>query len=183
MPNATIKLRSDLVFSHQSGPEGQSFVVKDPATGRFFRFRELEGFLIQQLDGTTSLEVLRTRIQEKLDADLPLPALEQFVTKLRGLSLLETDAVRPLLEAKPRRRIQGNPFYLRWRAIDPDRFLNHLISRTRFFFTPSFLFCAAAVISLAGLITFSNWGEIRHDFQRLYSFQSLLLAYATMLVV
>jgi multidrug resistance efflux pump len=182
MPNATIKLRSDLVFSQQSGPEGQSLVVKDPATGRFFRFRELEGTLIQQLDGTTSLEVLRARIQEKLDADLPLPTLEQFVRRLRGLGLLETDEVRPL-EAKPRGRIQGNPFYLRWRAIDPDRFLNHLITRTRFFFTPSFLFCAAAVISLASLITFSNWGEIRHDFQRLYSFQSLLLAYATMLVV
>src|ERR1041385_5118401 len=97
MPSATIKLRSDLVFSQQSGPEGKSFVVKDPATGRFFRFRELEGFLIQQFDGATSLEVLRARIQEKLDTDLPLPALEQFVSKLRGLGLLETDEARPSL--------------------------------------------------------------------------------------
>ena len=131
MPNATIKLRSDLVFSQQSGPEGQSFVVKDPATGRFFRFREIEGFLIQQLDGTTSLEVLRARIQEKLDADLPLQTLEQFVSRLRGLGLLESDEVRPSLETKPRGRIQGNPFYLRWRAIDPDCFLNVTNHRRR----------------------------------------------------
>ena len=33
-------------------------VVKDPATGRFFRFKEPEYFIAQQLDGSTTLEVI-----------------------------------------------------------------------------------------------------------------------------
>ena len=65
MPHGNIKLRSDLVFSGQSVPEGRAFVVKDPASGRFFRFREAEDFILRQLDGTTSLDLVRQRVEER----------------------------------------------------------------------------------------------------------------------
>ena len=36
------KLRPDLVISRQDTPEGPSFIIKDPATRRFFKFGEAE---------------------------------------------------------------------------------------------------------------------------------------------
>jgi hypothetical protein len=50
------KLRSDLSQSRQETAEGIVFVLKDPVTGRYFRFREAEEFIAQQLDGATPLE-------------------------------------------------------------------------------------------------------------------------------
>jgi hypothetical protein len=38
MSPGQMKLRSDLRVSQQETPGGVSFVVKNPATGRFFRF-------------------------------------------------------------------------------------------------------------------------------------------------
>jgi len=49
------KLRSDLRQSRQERPEGAVFVLKDPMTGRYFRFGEGEQFIAQQLDGATSM--------------------------------------------------------------------------------------------------------------------------------
>ena len=51
-----VQLRSDLVVSRQDTTAGAVFVVKDPATGRFFRLREAEHFIARQLDGSTPLE-------------------------------------------------------------------------------------------------------------------------------
>ena len=50
MDRAHARLRSDLVFSTQQTPEGLFHIVKDPATGRFFRFREAESFILKQLE-------------------------------------------------------------------------------------------------------------------------------------
>ena len=60
-----LKLRSDLVITQQETRAGTYFVLKDPATGRFFRFREAEHFVAQQLDGSTSLDVIRQKVNEK----------------------------------------------------------------------------------------------------------------------
>ncbi len=49
------KLRSDLVISRQDG----AVVLKDPVTGRFFRFGDAEHFITSQLDGATPLDVVR----------------------------------------------------------------------------------------------------------------------------
>jgi putative peptide zinc metalloprotease protein len=44
------KLRGDLVISQQETKQGTGFVVKDPATGRFFRLKEVEHFVARQLN-------------------------------------------------------------------------------------------------------------------------------------
>lgn len=53
MVAAEPKLRSDLVISRQNG----AVVLKDPATGRFFRFGEAAHFITSQLDGATPLGI------------------------------------------------------------------------------------------------------------------------------
>ena len=46
------KLRTDLIVSRQGESDAATLVVKDPVRGGFFRFREVEGFILARLAGT-----------------------------------------------------------------------------------------------------------------------------------
>ncbi|MDA2930666.1 efflux RND transporter periplasmic adaptor subunit [Acidobacteria bacterium AH-259-O06] len=177
------KLRSDLVVSQQETTEGTSFVVKDPVTRRFFRFKEPEHFIAQQLDGSTPFDVIRRRIEEKFGSPLGQETLDQFIEKLRRLGLLEAEGAEFGYPAHRRGRIRGHLLYLRLKAFDPDRLFDRLVHKVRFFFTSSFLAFSAAAILLAFIITLSNWAEIGRDLLGLYRLQALILAWVTILCV
>ncbi|MFQ5657068.1 MAG: efflux RND transporter periplasmic adaptor subunit [Candidatus Methylomirabilales bacterium] len=178
-----LKLRSGLVISQQA-EEGQPvYVIKDPTTGRFFRLREPEYFIAQQLDGATPLEVVSQRVEERFGTPLAQETFEQFIGTLRRLGLLEAEGVEPRDLAYRRGRVRGSLLYLRLKAFDPDRLFNRLLPKVRFFFTPSFVACSAALILLAFVITVSNSVEIGRDLLGLYRFQALLLAWLTILLV
>ncbi|OGG43425.1 MAG: hypothetical protein A3F84_29800 [Candidatus Handelsmanbacteria bacterium RIFCSPLOWO2_12_FULL_64_10] len=183
MSSECAKSRGDLVVSRQDTPEAVTFVVKDPATGRFFRFRETEAFILQQLDGATPLDLLCHTVEQRFGATLPPQTLEQFVGRLRNLGLLEQAEGGPVSLHRPHGRVRGNFLYLRLKAIDPDRLLGRLVRRLRFFFTPYFVFFSAACVLLALYITVADWPEIEAQFRRLFRFQSLLLAWAVVLCV
>src|SRR6266542_2709652 len=176
-------LRGDLVVSRQSANGTVNFVVKDPATGRFFRFRETEGFILQQLDGGTSLPVVRARVEGTFGATLSLSNLEGFVARLRALGLLADEGSARVLAPPPSGRIRGDALYLRLKAFDPDRVFDRLVGRLSFFFTPHFVTFSAALVLFAVGLTIANWGEITQDIQRLYSVQSLLIVWATVFLV
>src|SRR5437867_11817977 len=82
------KLRTDLIISRQGEAHATIWVVKDPVQGGFFRFQEIEGFILDRLDGTLSLQPLREQVEARFAASLPFPTLEQFVQKLQRLHLL-----------------------------------------------------------------------------------------------
>src|SRR5215212_10114752 len=90
------RMRSDLVVSRlkpglqQNSERASSFVVKEPTSGRFFRFGEIEGYLLEQLDGTNSLQQIQEHVQDRFGAPLPTATIEQFLDRLRRLGLLET---------------------------------------------------------------------------------------------
>src|SRR6058998_1487613 len=173
------KLRSDLRVSPQGVAEGATFVVKDPATGRFFRLRQAEQFIAQQLDGSAPLDVIPQRFEQKFGAPLAPETLREFVEYLRRLGLLETEGPRAEPRADPRRTFRGNLLYLRLKAFDPDRLLDRLVKKLGFFFTPSFLVFSAALIFFAFAIAIVNSGEIGHALLHLYRFQILLVAWLT----
>ena len=83
------KLRTDLTLSHQRAAGAARCVVKDPRSGKFFRFGELEQFIAEQLDGETPLDVVRQRTETRFDASLPADVLAAFVRKLAKSGLLE----------------------------------------------------------------------------------------------
>src|SRR5437867_1875655 len=107
MPTQSPELRSDLTVSRQDTATGAIFVVIDPVTGRFFRFGETEGFILQQLNGATPLDVVRSRVEEKFDATLPRETLEKFADRLRNLGILKSDTVET---PHTHRRVRGNLF-------------------------------------------------------------------------
>jgi len=157
--------------------------MKDPVTGQFFRFRDAEHFVARQLDGSTSLEVIRQRAEGKFGAALGPDALAQFIKTLGRHGLLQTDGTEPGHLTGPRGRVRGSLLLLRLKAFDPDRLFNRLIGKARFFFTRSFLAVSVAVIAFAFGITFLHWHDIGQDVVRLYRVHAFLLAWLIILLV
>jgi multidrug resistance efflux pump len=177
------RLRRDLRVSQQETTGEPAFVLKDPLTGRFFRFREAELFITQQLDGGTPFEVIGRKVEERFGQPISTDSLKLFVDRLQRLGLLESaTAVGQQSRAEPG-RIRGDVFYLRFKAFDPDRFLNWLSPYVRFCFTPAFLFCSAVLILFTIGLTVVNWDEITRDLSRLYRVETLILVWFTIFIV
>ncbi len=177
------RVRSDLRVSEQNAQDGTTFVVKDPATGRFFRFGPAEHFIAQQLDGATPFEAVRHRFEQKFGTPLSPESVGEFVNTLRRLGLLETERPQGGRGAHQRRWFRGNPLYLRLKAFDPDRLLDRLGPKVGFFFTRSFLIASAVLICLAFIVSVTNSVEIGRDLLRLYRVQALLVAWLTIFAV
>ena len=160
------KLRGDLTISQQQSAGVTFFVVKDHASGAFFRLREAEGFIIRQFDGDTPLEVIRTRVQERFGATLSPESLKGFAENLNKSGLLDTGVPARRSGSGQSGRLAGNLLYLRYRLIDPSRLFARLAPWVSFFFTPVFVVFAALTILLAGSVAISNSGEMIRDFVR-----------------
>ena len=164
------KLRRDLTVSHQQTAGEARCVVKDPRSGKFFRFGELEQFIAEQLDGETPLEVVRQRTEARFEAPLPAEVLAGFVRSLQKSDLLEGYG-----QARAHTRMRGSLLYLRFRLFDPDRLFDRLVHRVRFCFTPPFLVLSTALIVFAAALTIVGWSDIRADLSRLYRLSSIPL--------
>src|SRR6267143_2748017 len=180
---AAPRLRRDLTVSRLETADGGFLIVKHPVSGRFYRFREAERFIAEQLDGETPLDVIRERTEEEFGASLGADTLNAFVQNLDKIGLLETG--KPAAKGDPGRgpRIRGSLLYLRFAFFDPDRLLARLVPRLRFFFTRRFLVLSAVPILLALAITFANAREIAGDLPRLYQASAILPFVALILVV
>ena len=183
MSPAQAKLKNDLVVSRQEQASGGVvFVLKDPATSRFFRLREPEYRIIQRLDGATPLEVVRQEIEAELGARLSSETLQGFVERLRDQGLLDDpDAERRLPHGGG--RLRGSVLALRLKAFDPDRLLDGLLRWTRLAFTPAFVWLAAFSIFLAFAVTLSSWGEIVRALPRLLRLDTLVWAWLAILLI
>ena len=168
-------------MSPHSTAQESSVVIKDPVNGRFFRLREAEHFIAQQLDGTATVEEVSRRVEERFGGGISKEKLTGFIERLHGLGLL-TDGRETGLSRRPR-RVGGDLFYLRLRAFDPDRFFARVIGQIQFFFTPAFVVFSASLITFALGLTVGNWAEIRREFVGLFQIESLLLAWVISLCV
>jgi putative peptide zinc metalloprotease protein len=179
-PTAEPKLRQDLVVSRMETPEGPRFVFKDPLTRRYFRLREIEYSIARRLDGRTPAAELASVMAAELDVEVDASTLEAFVAQLRRQGLLDD----PSAPAPPRQGfVRGTPLYLRFRAFDPDRLLDWLIGKVRFFFTPYFVVGSAVLLMWAVITVITQRAAIMADLARLWNFQSLFLAWLVILFV
>jgi len=163
--------------------DGGFLIVKHPVSGRFYRFREAERFIAEQLDGETPLDVIRERTEEQFGAALSADTLKAFVQNLDKIGLLDTGKPAEKRDPGGSRRIRGNLLYLRLALLDPDRLLTRLVPRLRFLFTRRFLVVSAIPVLLAFAITFANAREIAGDVPRLYQASAILPFFVLVLVV
>lgn len=180
MPAQAVRLRPDLVVSEQTTRGTTAFVLKDPTSERFFRLGEIEHFIARQLDGTATLDEIRGKVESTFGAPLPAETLTGFVSRLRGLRLIEDGPPEERREAQRSRRIRGDPLYLRVKAFDPERLFARLAPGLSFLFTPSALVLSLGVVALGTWSFLTARAEIGRDLARLAGPRTLFLAWLSM---
>jgi putative peptide zinc metalloprotease protein len=173
-------LRGDLQVSRVETPEGASFVLKDPRTRSYFRLREVEYAVARRLDGATPVDALPQILAAEFDVEVDADSVAGFAAQLRRQGLLEGEGAPPVVRTP---FVQGPALYLRFRALDPDRLLDWLHQRARFFFTPQFVVASAIMIAWAVWTSISERDAIWSDLTALWSFQNLFLAWVVILCV
>ncbi|MBD3298973.1 MAG: hypothetical protein GF341_09980, partial [candidate division Zixibacteria bacterium] len=180
------KLRSDLIVSSDAVDEAIIYTVKEPITGRFFRLRAPEYYLLSRADGQTSPEEAARLTGEHFGIQIPAAAASAFYDKMERLLFFEG----PALERERKRlgRIataghQKSIWSIRLKAIDPDAMLSRWQRRVGFLFHPAtvaigFLLMAFALIVAVGQS--SIWID---SLASLWSVTSIPLLIAGILVV
>lgn len=176
------KFRSDLEVSEQRAGEATVYVLKEPASGRIYRLPETAYFIARQLDGTSTPEAVRKRVEEKFGDTLSQEELDAYVGQLRRLGLLESGAEDLKSRPPPAGRVRGDLLYLRFKAFDPDRGLERLLPFFRWAYTRGFVAASAALMLFAFALAAANWQEIRQEFPRLYSVHALTYAWVVMIL-
>ena len=177
------RLRPDLAIVEQVFRGETSFVVKDPATHKYFRFRPVEVGVMRHFDGRRTPDEIAAALTEQ-GLKLTGRAVEGFARKLASIGLLErTLADRTTLElermrADRRRRrrpalFRGELMRMRWSLGDPDRVFDWMMPALRWMFTPAFI--AGSIIAFAGyfFILGATWTAFSRRVVELYSLGSL----------
>src|SRR5213079_948819 len=103
-----IRLRCDLDIAPQKYEGRTYYVVKDPVSLRYYRFKEQEHFLIQLMDGTHTLDDAQKAFENRFRPDrLTLEDLEQFGQQLLTAGLVQNESPKAgeqLFERRKKRR-------------------------------------------------------------------------------
>ena len=178
---AAPKLRADLTLVEQTYRGEQSFILKDPTTRKYFRFRPVEVNVIRQFDGTHSAaEIAEALVAAGLRVSVA--AVEGFANKLKGMGLLERTLgersvlMMERLRAQRRQRLATGPFQgdilrLRWSVGDPDHFMDRTIPYIRWMFTRGFLTASVLLFAVYLLVVAVKWPDLIAAFGNLYHFR------------
>ncbi|HKT60809.1 MAG TPA: HlyD family efflux transporter periplasmic adaptor subunit [Gemmatimonadales bacterium] len=174
------KLRDDLTIVEQTYRGEQSYIIKDPKTRKYFRFRPLEVQVLQQFDGARSAAGVAAELTE---AGLRLSAatVEKFAAKLKSMGLLErTVSERSVLlmerlrEQRRQRLKTGSErdiFRLRWSVGDPDHLMSRTIPYLQWMFTRWFVIVSVFLFAIYFIITALKWPELTTALSNVYHFR------------
>src|SRR5947207_3552398 len=145
-----IRLRGDLSITPQKYEGRTYYVVKDPVSLRYYRFKEQENFLIDYMDGTHTLDEAQKEFEKRFRPErLTLEDLESFGQQLLTAGLAQNEspqAGKQLFDRRKKRKrselMQAltNILYIKIPVIDPDKLLNRMLPYLRWIFTTWFMF-------------------------------------------
>src|SRR5262245_22449804 len=169
------QLRSELEFSPQQH-QGKSFVVvKDPATGRYFRFTESQAAILELLHEPIDASTLAANASQKLNGSIPIATVETFLNSLEDKWLLDTAAVRDKLSTVDSHKIQDrNLLYWKLLSINPEKIFKWLLPHTTWSFTRTCHIFAALSIATGFVISYLHWDEFSGGVESLFNLHGLL---------
>jgi putative peptide zinc metalloprotease protein len=173
------KLRGDLTVVEQTYRGEQSFIVKDPESRKYFRFRPVEIKVMETLDGERSTVEAAAALLEQ-GIRVSAAAVEGFAAKLTKMGLCErTLGERSVLQmerlrAERHRRltpsfIKGDLLRLRWSVGDPDKLFDRCLPHLRFFFSRGFLLLSVLLFAIYFLVLGLKWPEFSQALANLYT--------------
>src|SRR5205807_5369204 len=155
-----LRVRPDLNIAPQKYEGRTYYVVKDPVSLRYYRFKEQEHFLIRLMDGKHTLDDAQKEFEKRFRPDrLTLEDLEHFGQQLLTAGLAQNEspqAGKQLFDRRKKRRrseiLQAvtNILYIKIPVFDPEKLLTRMLPHCRWIFTTWFfvtscLFMLAAV--------------------------------------
>src|SRR5262245_54440492 len=151
-----LRLRADLSITEQKYEGRTYYVVKDPVTLRYYRFKEQEYFLLGFMDGKHTLDESQQEYEKRFRPErLTLEDLEGFAQQLLTAGLAQNESPKAgeqLIERRrKRKRTQllqtlTNILYIRIPLFDPDKLLGRMVKYFGFFFSIWFFSLALCVM-------------------------------------
>jgi putative peptide zinc metalloprotease protein len=179
-------LRSDLSIIAQVYRGQESYVVKDLAAQKYFRFGTTEVRVMRSFDGQRSpAEIAAALASEGLRVSVQ--AVEAFARQMSSAGFLERSiAERSTLQmerlrAQRRTRQRGRLFRgeilrMRWTFGDPDALLGRVLPYLRWMFTPAFIVASLALFAVYLVVLGQGWSEFTAALAATYSWHKITLA-------
>src|SRR5437016_4618907 len=162
-----LRIRRDLAIAPQKYEGRTYYVVKDPVSLRYYRFKEQEQFLIQLMDGTHTLDDAQKEYEKRFRPErLTLEDLEQFGQQLLTAGLAQNEspqAGKQLFDRRKKRRRSEwmqtltNILYIKIPVYDPDRLLAWMLPWLRWMFTTWFMAVSIAVMMSSIVLVFNHF--------------------------
>jgi putative peptide zinc metalloprotease protein len=158
-----MRMRPDLTALQQRYQGQIYWVLKEPVGLHYFRFQEEEFAILKMLDGQTSLDEIKIEFERLFPPQkITVEELGHFVGMLHRNGLVIAN-VSGQGEQLKKRGIEkkwkefwaaaSNILALRFKGIDPDRILNALYPKVRWFYSlPARIVCAILVLSALMLV-------------------------------
>jgi putative peptide zinc metalloprotease protein len=188
-----VRLRADLSIEPQTFEGRTCYVVKDPISLRYYRFKEREHFLIRLMDGNHTLDEAQKEYERHFrPARLSLEEIEGFARLLLSAGLAQNDSARTgsrLFEQyrqhQRRRRLLAwtQLLYIQFPIFDPDKLLTRLLRRLRWVFTKGFVLASVGVMLIALLLVATHFDAFRSrlpSFQDLFHFRKIVLLWVAL---
>ena len=178
-------LRSDLSIIEQTFRGEKSYVVKDTAAQKYFRFGATEVRVMKCFDGQRTPQEIAIALAEQ-GLRISAQAIEGFARKLSSAGFLErTLAERSTLqmerlraERQQRRRprlFRGELLRMRWSFGDPDAALARVLPYIRWMFTPGFIGASSVLFVVYFAIVGVYWPEYKAALGSMYSLHTITL--------
>lgn len=187
MTETPVKLRPDLEFCTEAD---SSVVVKDPVLRRFYRFDPVQATVIRLLGEGGDPQSVAAAAAREHQTEVLAGQVEDFAGKLRQLLLLDHPWCHAQVERASRRAGSAagvgkfhDFLYIKFWAFNPDRLLDAMHGRMRFFFHPAFNAGIIATIAAAIVISCLNAESIFFSMASLFSLYSIPAVLAVVFVV
>src|SRR5262245_47482982 len=182
-----IRLRPDLSIAPQKYEGKTFFVVKDPVSLRYYRFKDQEHFLLEYMDGRHSLDDAQKAFEKRFRPDrLTLEDLEHFAQQLLTAGLAQNEspqAGKQLFDRRKKRRRQEwlqtltNILYIKIPVFDPDKLLRVMLKYLWWIFTVPFALASVALMLAALLLVATHFETFREklpSYHEFFSFKTII---------
>jgi putative peptide zinc metalloprotease protein len=171
------RLRRNLRFHRHENEGVISWVVKDPTALKYFRFGQVEAWLMQQMDGTRSLQDICDLLRAEVGLRTSPAALDLLTRRLKELGLVERSLKerstllmeRLRSERKLWRNGKNTLLRMRFSFGDPDQLLERMARALPFFWTRGFVIASVVAFAVYGVILSLNWQPFAETMATFYS--------------
>jgi len=191
-----LRLRPDLDIAPHRYEGKTYFIVKDPVSLRYYRFKEQEHFLLQLMDGEHTLDDSQKEFEKRFRPErLTLEDLEHFGQQLLTVGLAHNEspqAGKQLFDRRKKRLRREwaatltNILYIKIPVIDPDRILTRMLPWTRFIFTTWFFSLSCMFMLSAVMLVLTHFETFRDklpSYHEFFSFKTVAYLWVALGVV